>query len=269
MIYDVKDFAAEVVNKSFQVPVLVDFWAEWCAPCRLLGPILEKLASQSGDRWVLAKVNTEELQDVAKVYRVSSIPNVKLFVDGNVVSEFLGALPEYQIVQWLQKVLPGKHRQQIEKAKTLLSENKLVDAEVLLQDIFKAEPDNQEVRILLAKTIVFVEPHKASELVKDVSDSKYSELAETIHTISRLLQIQANSATLPESPTKGMYLSAVSDTALQNFNGAIEKFIRIIRNDRYYDDDGARKACIAIFKYLGEEHETTLKYRRDFSSALY
>ena len=267
--YDVIDFAAEVINRSFSIPVLVDFWAEWCAPCKMLGPILEKLAEKADGRWVLAKVDTEKLVDVALEYKISSIPNVKLFVDGNVVSEFVGALPEYQIIRWLEKSLPSKFKKEVEKAAELLSKSKIEEAKKLLDEIIQAEPQNQEARILLASAIVFSDSERAVELVEDVSDAKFIEVAESIRTFARLFDLRRNAKNLPESPTKEKYLNAIEDLVSQRYESALEKFIDIIRNDRYYNDDGSRKACIAIFKFLGEEHETTLKYRRDFSSALY
>lgn len=267
MKYDVKDFAAEVVNKSFQVPVLVDFWAEWCAPCKLLGPILEKLSEKAHGKWLLTKVNTGEFQDIAMQYHVSSIPNVKLFVDGNSIAEFVGALPEYQIERWLEKVLPSKYRKEVEKAADLLAKGNTGEGKKLLEEIIKSEPENQKAKIILASSIIFSEPVKAGGLVNDISDAKYLEIAGALKTFERILQISPDD--LDENPVKQKYLDAISDLRSQKFDEALRKFIDIIRNNRYYDDDGSRKASIAIFKFLGEENETSLKYRREFSSALY
>ena len=110
MHFDVQDFEAEVLRKSMEVPVVVDFWAEWCAPCKVLGPILERLAAESAGKWVLAKVNTEVHQEIARQHAIQSIPNVKLCYERKVVSEFLGALPDYLVLRWLKKTLPSKHR---------------------------------------------------------------------------------------------------------------------------------------------------------------
>jgi putative thioredoxin len=267
MAYDVKDFEVEVVNQSFSVPVLVDFWAEWCAPCKVLGPVLERLAGKADGKWVLAKMNTEQMQDIAARYKISSIPNVKLFVDGNVSGEFVGALPEYQIERWLEKVLPSKYRKEVEKAAELLARGNIEEGKKLLEEILKLEPKNQQARILLASTIIFSESARAGGLVADISDAKYLEIAEALKTFERILHLKPDD--LDENPVRQKYLDAIADLRSQKFDEALEKFIDVIRSDRYYDDDGSRKACIAIFKFLGEEHEITIKHRRDFSSALY
>jgi putative thioredoxin len=266
---DIKDFPAEVVNRSFSVPVLVDFWAEWCAPCKALGPVLERLSVKANGRWILAKVNTEIMQDVAVQYKISSIPNVKLFVDGNIVGEFVGALPEYQIERWLEQVLPSKFRKEVEKAADLLARGGTEEGKNLLEEILKSEPENQQARVLLASALIFSEPEKAIVFVTDISDARYLELAESIRVFGRLFLLLSHPDQLPEKQTKQQYLKAIEDLHSQRFESALEKFIDVIRNERYYNDDGSRKACVAIFKFLGEEHETTLKYRRDFGSALY
>jgi len=269
MAYDVKNFEEEVIQRSHTIPVLVDFWAEWCGPCRILSPVLERLAQQSDGRWVLAKVNTEEFPTIAAQYGIHSIPNVKLFYAGNVVNEFVGALPEYVIARWLKTNLPSRHRREIELAKTLLDDQRPEDAETVLTSILADETDNQEAKALLAKACVFTKPETADKLAEEVDDPRYTDIVESVKTLVRLTALSKKTELLPVGPWKKTYEQAIAETLVRNFDKALPLFIDVIRNDRYYDDDGARKACIAIFKYLGEEHPITQKYRRDFSSALY
>ena len=269
MSYDIQDFETEVIQRSYQSPMLVDFWAEWCAPCRMLSPILERLAEQNDGIWVLAKVNTEEHQDVAGQYQIQSIPNVKLFFEGKVAGEFVGALPEYAITQWLRKSVPSKNQRNIELAKTLMVERRFSDAQSLLENILDQEQENQQVKVLLAKLYLFSNTDRASQLIKNVDDPQHAELSEAIRTLVRLLAVAKDPDGLPDKPARQKYVSAIADVRSQNFEKALEKLIEVIREDRNYDDDGSRKACIALFKFLGEEHPMTQKYRREFSSALY
>jgi putative thioredoxin len=265
---EVKDFQKDVIEKSYDKPVLVDFWAEWCAPCRMIGPILEKLASENKDNWELIKVDTDKNQQIATSYGVRGIPNVKLFRNGEVINEFTGALPEPAIKEWLQKSIPSKFADHIEHAKVLLQNGNVSDAKIILEDIHSGDIGNSEVKVLLAKILLFENQKEALRLTQNVDgDLNNIELAEAIGTLADLFNRDSNS--FPESESKGKYASAINDLRKKDFASALTKFIETIRTDRTYDDDGARKACIAIFKYLGEEHEITIKHRRDFGSALY
>ncbi len=270
MNYDTNNFQKDVIEQSFIMPVLVDFWAEWCAPCRILGPVLERLAEKYKDQWKLVKLNTDLYPDIASEYGIRGIPNVKLFHKGKVINEFTGALPEHMIEDWLRKSIPSKYSEMIEKAKKLLAEGKVEDAKVILENIHNGDINNGEVKILLAKILVFENPKEALRLVESAQLSNHTvELAEAITTMIQLFDKLNNPDELPADEVKEKYLSAIKDIKEKRFATALEKFIDVIRENKAYDDEGARKACIAIFKYLGEEHETTLQYRREFGRALY
>jgi putative thioredoxin len=247
MNYEIQDFQKDVIERSKKIPVLVDFWAEWCGPCKMLGPILERLAEKYKDKWALAKLDTDNNQEIAMEYGIRGIPNIKLFVNGRVADEFTGALPENMVEQWLKKAIPSKNKEQIESAKVLFAQFRNDDAKKVLQNVLSTEPENEEAKLILGKILVFEDSDKAIKLVQNIDGSTENyEQVESIQTIAELLK-KLN----------------------ENFDSALEKFIGVIREDRNYDDDGARKACIAIFKYLGEENETTLKHRKDFGRALY
>jgi len=268
MNYEVKDFLKDVIEKSFDKPVLLDFWAEWCAPCRMLGPILEKLAEENRDIWELVKIDTDKNQQIALKYGVRGIPNVKLFRNGEVINGFTGAFPEPAIKDWLKKSIPSKFADQIEHAKILLKGGDVSTAKVILEDIHNGDINNSEVKVLLAKILLFDNIKEAKRLIQNVDGNLRSiEIAETINTLAELLNRSENSS--PESVVKEKYLSAIAAIRKQDFNSALSEFIEIIRADRNYDDDGARKACIALFKFLGENHEITLNHRQDFGRALY
>jgi len=270
MAFEVKDFQKDVIERSNEIPVLVDFWAEWCGPCRVLGPVLEKLVTEGNGAWKLAKLDTDKNQKIASEYGIRGIPNCKLFSKGKVINEFTGALPENHVREWLKKSITGKFADQIEQAKKLLEEDNITAARTILEYVHSGDINNKDVNVLLAKTLLFENPKEALKLVKTVDfSSEYSELAESIKTICVLIEKAENQNSLPDSETKSMYISAIEDLGNGKFASALEMFIDIIRNDRQYDNDGSRKACIAIFKFLGENNQITIKYRKDFGSALY
>lgn len=105
MAYEVTNFVTDVITRSHEVPVVVDFWAPWCGPCRMLGPVIEKLASEADGKWGLVKVNTDDNQNIAAQYQVRGIPNLKMFVNGEPVSEQVGALPEPILKEWIENRL--------------------------------------------------------------------------------------------------------------------------------------------------------------------
>lgn len=269
MSHEIDDFNADVLERSRKVPVLVDFWAEWCRPCRALSPILERLTERNGDRWVLATVNTDHHQDLAARYGVRGIPSVKMFVDGKVVEEFTGALPEHAVEQWLARALPAKYEKDLAAAQAFLTREDYESARAILEGVLAHEPNDEQARVLLAWTYVFSDPPKAAALVARVEEhSRHFPVAEAIRTHAGLLEKEAHPETLPEGPARARYLAALGHLARMEFDPAVESFIEVIREDRPYEDDGARRAVVAIFRILGEEHPVTQKYRRAFSSAL-
>jgi putative thioredoxin len=268
-MYDTDDFAGDVLEQSYRIPVLVDFWAEWCGPCKMLGPILERLAGQSDSRWTLRKVDTDKHQDIAVRYGIRSIPNVKLFVKGEVANEFTGALPERAVVQWLEKALPGKFEKEIAEAQRMIDEGKTPEARRLLEGIVKEDAGNEEAKTELARTYLFDETERAVDLVRTIEPhSKFFPMAEMIRTVGDLLNKARHPEALAEDPVKGLYLDGIRALGRRDYAGALGIFIEVIRTNRYYDDDGSRKACIALFRLVGDDSELARRYRRDFGSAL-
>lgn len=269
MALEVQDFHEEVIEASHHTPVLVDFWAPWCGPCRVLGPVLDKLAAENGGDWKLVKVNTDVNQEVSVQYSIRGIPAVKLFVDGKVVDEFTGALPEYAVKQWLEKALPSENRQLVDQAETALQEGDEGGAERLLRQVLDTEPENPKARVLLAQIVVFRDPTEAAELVKGsaFAGPGFVQIEDAVQTIARLMSF--GTGELPEGEGRDEYGEAISALTTRDFDAAVERFIEVIRKNRYYDDDGARKACVALFTLLGPEHPVTRKHRRVFDMALY
>ncbi|MCH9670696.1 MAG: thioredoxin [Gammaproteobacteria bacterium] len=266
MSYDVNDFESEVIANSHEQPVVVDFWAEWCGPCRTLGPILEQLEATDA-RWRLAKVDVDQHQAVAQQYGVRGIPSVKLFVNGEIVAEFTGALPESQVANWLAEHLPNEQKAQLSAAMKLLADGDREGALAALESL-AFEPDApSEAKIFLAQVLVLSEPGRAVELVEDVrTDDDNIAIANDVRVLGRVLSQDADE--LDEHTVKSSYIGARDALAAGDFASALDGFISVLSLNRRYDDEGARKVCIAIFNMLGREHEISIEYRRAFQSAL-
>ena len=270
MAYDVANFEQEVIQASYSSPVLVDFWAEWCGPCRILGPVLEKLAVEQADRWKLAKVNTEEHQQIAMQYGIRGIPNVKLFVDGEVVNEFTGALPEHQVRKWLDEAIPSEEAGILQDAQEALEAGDLVRAKALLEGVLSTDPEHATARTLKARLVALENPMEALALLEgiEVADGDMFLVKESVTSLAQVYDDERLAA-LPEAPVKSRYIDAAGALKDGDYDKALQHFIEVIMKDRYFDDDGSRKVCIALFSLLGPAHPTTKKHRRTFDMALY
>ena len=274
MSYEVEDFQQDVLEKSFQQPVLVDFWAEWCGPCRTLGPILERLASENDGKWSLVKVNTAIHQEVAMYFQIRSIPAVKLFVDGEVVDEFTGALPEASIRQWLEQTLPGNssNNQLLEFAKEALEVGEVDQALLALKRLLNEEPDHDEGRTLLALIYLVSQDEdlqkQAVELIESIGpDSKFFDIAEALRLLVEMMDHKFLQ-NLPASPHQVLMKEGIDELRRGHFDHALKHWIDALKKEREYREL-ARKACVAVFKFLGEDSEVTRQYRPAFSSAFY
>lgn len=269
--FDVSDFEEDVLRKSHETPVVVDFWAPWCGPCRVLGPVLERLALEGEGAWTLAKVNTDEQPELSRRYGIRGIPAVKLFVDGDVAGEFTGALPEPDVRRWLDDVLPNPNKERLTAAQQALQEGDREQAQALLEEVLREEPDHAEAQVLLAQTLAFDDPERALALVEEAGfvGPALAQTKEAIQTVTRLIAQRSTPDVLPDEPGRDAYLAAIDALKRHDFDGALERFIEVLRTNRYYDDDGARKACIALFTLLGPQHPATRKHRRTFDMALY
>lgn len=273
-----QNFEAEVLERSNQVPVLVDFWADWCGPCKVLGPVLEKLAEEYAGEFILAKVNVDENQGLASVFGIQGIPAVKLFKDGELASEFTGALPEPTLREFLSKFLPSAADKQAEKAAELEDAGKISDAKALYEAILEADPNHAKALLGMGR-VAMSEGNQAAAL--EYLD-KISLVAEERKEADRLiarLKLQGgsaqNEAALREKVKSepdnlaARFELAQALAGLEKYEEALNEFLTIVKTDRAFQDDGARKAMIQIFEVLGSDDPLTDKYRSELAKVLF
>lgn len=260
------DFQQQVLERSQETPVVVDFWAEWCGPCKILGPVIEKLASEANGRWELVKVNTELHQDLAQQYRIQSIPAVKMFYQGKVLAEFMGALPEYQIQRWLDQHLPDPRLNQLESLFQQWVEKRDPSLFTELESFVASHPDLLEGRLRLAAIILLSDPVAAKELLVDIHQGhKLYEEAQDIRALADLMSNEAEG----HPKVKELMHQAKSSWEARDLEGTLEHLIQAIIVDKSYADELPRRAVVAIFHQLGEQHPITKSFRPRFSMALY
>ncbi len=259
------DFDRDVLRASRERPILVDFWAAWCGPCRILGPVLEKLDAEAGDAWTLVKIDTEANPEIAAQMGIRGIPAVKLFVDGAVAAEFTGALPEAAVRRWLDEHLPSPQKKRLARAEALLASGQDTEARALLEDALREDADDETARALLARLLVFEEPERAADLVEGL----YTPEADAVRTLARFLTLPADPDALDDAPVRTDYLAAAADLSDGNADAALDRLISIVQRDRSFDDDGARKAAVALFVLLGEADPIVQRHRPVFNRSLY
>jgi putative thioredoxin len=273
MPFNLQDFQKDVVEASETQPVVIDFWADWCGPCKQLGPILEKLANEAKGRWKLVKIDTEKDPELAMQFNVRGIPAVKMVYQRKLIAEFTGAQPEHVVRKWLDENLPETDNEDDEilsEATKLISRGERTKA----HDLLKSHLSDDSSDAIFARYAMLCLPDdiaEASEYLKKVSDiGKYSFEFEALDTIKQLKEL-SKTGKLSSDNEKALqdYKSGIKSLFDSDFEKALEHFLQALTFDRSIDGDGPRKACLASFKLLGEIHPLTMKYRRRFSMALY
>ncbi|WP_295541115.1 thioredoxin [uncultured Thiohalocapsa sp.] len=273
------DFEQVVIAGSSQRPVLVDFWADWCAPCRQLMPILAKLADELGGAFLLAKVDTEAEQSLAAAFGIRSLPTVQLFKDGRPVDQFMGALPEGQIREFLSRHIERESDRRIAAAAEHISNGALDTAASLLAEVRAEDPDNKhlfpaEVRLALARgdydAAADMLEHTPLELATDPAVARLrGELAFTAAAAAAPAPA-ACEARLADAPddSAARYGLAAQQVLAGDYAAALDNLLVLMRKDRGYGDDAARKGMLMIFDLLGDDPLVST-YRAKLSRLLY
>lgn len=274
------DFEEKAVRTSFSQPVVLDFWAPWCAPCKSLKPILEKLAAEYGGKFVLAKVNSDENPQIAARYGVRGIPAVKAMVDGQIVNEFTGALPESAVRAWLDKIIPTPAEELRRKAQGQAEAGDLDGALASLTEAAKLDPDNEWVRVDAAE-LMFAkgEVDEAQRLLDTLKDHDMLKDARVLQLMAqvRLSVMQEEGAS--EQQLAAAIAANANDLearlklanvliASNRVTEGMDQLLEIVARDRKFKDDIGRRTLLDVFNLLGGQGELVSSYRRKLASLL-
>ena len=271
----------EVIGKgSRERPVLVDFWASWCQPCRILMPLLDRLAEEYGGKFILAKLNTEEQQQLASRFGIRSIPTVKVFRDGQPVDEFMGALPEAEIRSFLDRHIPRESDGLVARADDLLRSGDSNGAAKLIDEARSMDPDNP--RVLLAVIRLQAALGQVDEAESALSRLPMAMLEDPEINVlkARLLFARAAAASAPvpqmeaalaaghaDSPT--LFGLAAHRVEENRHEEGLELLLELMKRDRDYDDQAARRGMLAVFDILGGSGELVSRYRNKMFNLLH
>lgn len=272
-------FEADVIRASSERPIVVDFWAPWCQPCRQLGPVLEKLANEYNGRFTLAKVNVDENQDVAAAFGVQSIPYVAAVRDGRLASEFVGVYPEEKLREWLAALLPSKAEELLNKGRSLEPSDPKA-ALTAYREAAALDPKMDAVRIALARVLLKLnQDDECRKIIAELESRGFLEPeAEKVKSQLELRAAAAEAGPLDEA--RKAAAAAPNDLALQlkladalavanRHEEALEICLSIVQKDKATVGTEAKNTMLRIFDTLGAGSDLVSIYRRKLATALY
>jgi len=283
---DTANFMSDVIETSKSVPVLVDFWAPWCGPCKQLGPLLEKIVTEAGGKIHLVKVDIDSNQQLAQQMRIQSIPAVFAFADGQPVDGFMGALPESELRTFIDKIISshGGQAEQVEQmltaAEAALDSEAADEAIAMFEQILQVEPENGRAIAGMAKAYIAVDNlDGARELLSVIPPALVDDphvsgalaaltVAETPVDDGEITRLSEVVAANEADYQSRLDLSVALNAAGQE-EAALDNLMWLIEKDRAWNDDAARKQLLLFFEAWGPTHELTLSGRRRLSSILF
>jgi len=263
------DFEYEVIAFSNQIPVIVDFWAEWCHPCKTLTPVLEKITEDSKGSFRLAELNVDDNPNLALRYNVRSIPNVKAFRDGQVVSEFLGLQPEARVREFVRNLAPNQIDLFLEKGLSQVEALNWLEASKSFQQFLNKSPNHPAGLLGMLKSTLMQGDY--SQVKKIIIDFPPSTEYAQMQVIQPLFDALRNQETRiePDNPIEAAYQNCLNLIRRGNLPAAMDGLIDILRQDKHYHDDEVRKVILGLFEVLGNNHPLTRQYRQELAMVLF
>lgn len=273
------DFQERVLDRSRQVPVVVDFWAPWCAPCRQLGPLLERLANESAGGFVLAKINVDDNQSLAGEFGVEGIPAVFAVRDGEVIDQFVGLLPESQLQQWLAGLIPSDADKQFRQAAELETTDPAA-ADTAYRAVLTADPKHEAARVGLARVLLVNPEHEeeAASLLRGIESGPNATEAERLRRVIRLREVthgdgdlanaEAGVVTHPEAAEDWYQLGAVL-AARGRYTEALDSLLAAAERDKKLAGKAVRELMVEIFHIIGVRSPVADDYRDRLQRLLY
>ncbi|HSC67231.1 MAG TPA: thioredoxin [Cellvibrio sp.] len=268
-----------LIDESFKRPVVIDFWADWCGPCKSLMPILEKIANEYAGAFLLAKVNADEQQMISSQFGVRSLPTVMVMQNGQPIDGFNGALPEVQVRELLEKYLPKAWEAPVKQAQLLMAEGSFTEALPLLRQAYDASKQKANIALLMVQCHLQLNRLDNAEAILSTikivdQDAHYEQLAAQI-------ALQKQAAKTPElAALEDAYAKSPQDLgvryqlALQyqqesQYRLSLEHLLEIIRTDRNFAEGEARKTFTAILTALGKADALAIEFQRKLFTLLY
>jgi putative thioredoxin len=273
-------FQAQVIGQSQHVPVLVDYWAEWCGPCQMQMPVLQKLVEEYAGKFVLAKVNTDEQRELAREHGIRSLPTMRLFRHGEIVEEILGAQTESTLRILLDRYIERESDKVRASAIEAFQQGRRDEALQMLQQARQEEPENHQLTLDYARLCLQAgRPEETeqllAELPRDVRDETEALQLRALLDFSKAAldappveELERGIAANPDDMSLRYRLGAVH-VLNDRMEAAMDAFMSILQRDREFRDDIGRRSLLAVFDMLGSEHELVQRYRRQLFNALH
>ena len=274
-VIDVQEatFEQDVIQKSYERPVVVDFWAAWCGPCRMLGPTLERLAAEPNSNFILAKVDVDANPGLAMRYGVQGIPAVKGFRDGEIAEEFVGAQPEPMVRQFLKKLVPSELDRTMDAAEDLIARRRWDEAESVYRQLLATTPADPTLKLGLARTLIA--QGKGCEAKPHLED--LLDVVETMAAAERLQPVADYVCAVADWDNENAELTVVEAQYRQaarllsqgKMAPAMDGLLDVLRFNKEYRKGQAKAVILGIFELLGDEDSLTNAYRRELASVLF